>query len=175
MDALLAVASKRDVRSYAGGPIPPEAEAWILDAGRLAGSARNRQPCRFVVAEGDARAAVAATVYAPRNVLGAALVVTITVTPGGGLVDFDAGRVAQSMMLAGWAQGIASCPNGIADPEALRRALGVVEPERPVVVLGFGHPASGRDPARRTAEGWSRRAPRLPLDRLVRRVGSPAP
>ena len=53
MDALLAVASKRDVRAYSGEPIPPEAEAWILDAGRLSGSARNRQPCRFVVAEGE--------------------------------------------------------------------------------------------------------------------------
>jgi hypothetical protein len=39
-------------------------------------------------------------------------------------------------------------------------------------VLGFGYPASGRDPARRTAEEWSRRAPRLPLEQLVRRVGS---
>jgi nitroreductase len=175
MDVLLAVASKRDVRVYDGEPIPAEAEAWILDAGRLSGSASNRQPCRFVVAEGEARAAVAAAVYAPRNVLGAALVVTITVTPGGRLVDFDAGRVAQSMMLAAWAQGIASCPNGIADPEALRRALGIVDPERPVIVLGFGYPAAGRDPARRPAEAWSRRAPRLPLEQLVRRVGSPAP
>ncbi|HSJ73195.1 MAG TPA: nitroreductase family protein [Miltoncostaeaceae bacterium] len=175
MDALLALASKRDVRAYTGEPVPAEAEARILDAGRLSGSARNRQPCRFVVAEGQARAAVAAAVYGPRNVLGAALVVTITVTPGGGLVDFDAGRAAQSMMLAGWAQGIASCPNGIADPEAVRRALGIVDPERPIIVLGFGYPAGGRDPSRRTAEAWSRRAPRLPLERLVRRVGSPAP
>jgi nitroreductase len=172
MDALLAVASKRDVRAYRGEPIAAQTEAWILDAGRLSGSARNRQPCRFVVAEGDARAAVAAAVYAPRNVLGAALVVTVTVTPGGGLVDFDAGRVAQSMMLAAWAQGVASCPNGIADPDALRRALGIVDPERPVIVLGFGHPASGRDPDRRSAQEWSRRAPRLPLEQLVRRVGS---
>lgn len=175
MDVLLAVASKRDVRAYSGEPISADAERRILDAGRLSGSARNRQPCRFVVAEGDARAAVAAAVYGPRNVLGASLVVTITVTPGGGLVDFDAGRVAQSMMLAAWAEGIASCPNGIADPEALRGALGIVDPERPVIVLGFGYPAVGRDPGRRTADAWSRRAPRLPLERLVRRVGSPAP
>jgi nitroreductase len=175
MDALLALASKRDVRVYSGEPVPAEAERWILDAGRLSGSARNRQPCRFVIAEGDARAAVARCVYAPANVLGAALAVTITVTPGGRMVDFDAGRAAQSMMLAGWAQGIASCPNGIADPEALCRALGIEEPERPVVVLGFGYPARGRDPSRRSAEEWSARAPRLPLERLVRRVGSPAP
>ena len=127
-----------------------------------------------MVAEGAARAAVARASTRRRNVLGAGLVVAIVVTPGGGLVDFDAGRVAQSMMLAGWAEGIASCPNGIADREALRRALGIEEPERPVIVLGFGPPAGPR-PARRSAEDWSRRARRLPLERLVRRVGSPAP
>jgi nitroreductase len=172
MDALLAVASKRDVRAYAAQPVPPEAERRILDAGRVTGSARNRQPCRFVVAEGEASAEVAGAVYAPGNVLGAGLVVAVTVTPGGGLVDFDAGRVAQSMMLAAWAQGIASCPNGIADPAALRRALAIEEPERPVVVLGFGYPRVARDPGRRSPEAWSRRARRLPLEELVRRVGS---
>jgi nitroreductase len=175
VDALLAVASKRDVREYSPRPVPPEAERRILDAGRVTGSARNRQPCRFVVAEGGARAEVARAVYAARNVLGAGLVVTLTVTPGGGLVDFDAGRVAQSMMLAAWAEGIASCPNGVADPAALCRALSIEEPERPVVVLGFGYPRAPRDPGRRSAEAWSRRARRLPLDALVRRVGPSAP
>lgn len=172
MDLHLAVASKRDVRAYSGEPVPAEAERRILDAGRLAGSARNRQPCRFVVVEGDAVASVARAVYAPRNVLGAGLVVAVVVTPGGGLVDFDAGRAAQNMMLAGWADGVASCPNGIAAPEALRRALGLEEPERAVVVLSFGFPQAPRDPARRSAGEWSRRAPRLPLESLVRRVGS---
>ncbi len=175
MDVHLALASKRDVRAYSGEAVPSEAERRILDAGRLAGSARNRQPCRFVVAEGSARDAVAGAVYSPGNVLGAGLVVAVVVSPGGGLVDFDAGRAAQSMMLAGWAEGIASCPNGIADPGALRRTLGIEEPERAVVVLTFGPPAVARDPGRRSAEAWSRRARRLPLEGLVRRVGAPAP
>jgi nitroreductase len=98
--------------------------------------------------------------------------VVIVVTPGGNLVDFDAGRTAQNMMLAGWAEGIASCPNGIADRERLASALGIEPPERAVIVLSFGPPARGRDPERRSADEWSARAPRLPLDALVRRVGS---
>ena len=173
MDVLLAVASKRDVRAYSGEALSAETERRILDAGRLAGSASNRQPCRFLVAEGDAQAAVAGAVYSPRVVLGAALVVTLVVTPGGGLVDFDAGRAAQSMMLAAWGEGVASCPNGIADRAALDRALGLQEPERAVIVLAFGRPPVDRDPARRSAEEWSERARRLPLEGLVRRVGSP--
>ncbi len=170
MDVHLAIASKRDTRGYSGAPVSEEVAYRILDAGRLVGSARNRQPCRFVVVGGEALPAVADTVYLAGNILSAGLVVAIVVTPGGGLVDFDAGRAAQNMMLAGWAEGIASCPNGIADREGLDTALGIHEPERAVIVLSFGAPERPRDPARRDADAWSARAPRYPLDALVRRV-----
>lgn len=175
MDTHLAVASKRDVRAYDGTPVPEDVALRILDAGRLTGSARNRQPTRFLVVEGDAVAAVASTVYVPRNVVTAGLVVVIVVSPGGNMVDFDAGRAAQSMMLSGWADGIASCPNGIADATTLERALGIAAPERAAVVLSFGAPPTRRDPARRSADEWSARARRLPLEDVVRRVGSVNP
>jgi nitroreductase len=171
MDVHLAVASKRDVRRYAGRPVGPEAERRILDAGRLAGSASNRQPCRYAVVEGEAVERVARTLYSPQNVVGAGLVVAIVVTPGGRMVDFDAGRAAQSMMLQAWADGVASCPNGVADRDGLHRALGLSGDERAVVVLSFGEPEDSRDPARRSPEKWSARARRVPLDELVRRVG----
>jgi nitroreductase len=174
MDAHLALASKRDTRRYSGGSVPDEVERRLLDAGRLAGSARNRQPSRFVIVEGEARPAVADAVYRASNVLDAGLVVALVVTPGGNLVDFDAGRVAQSMMLSAWADGIASCPNGIADPDALARVLGIEPPERAVVVLSFGPTERPRDPGRRSADDWSARAERMPLESLVRRVGAPA-
>lgn len=172
MDLHLAVASKRDSRAYDGSPVAEEAAGLILDAGRLAGSARNRQPVRFVIAEGEAVPAVADAVYQAGNVLSAGLVVALVVSPGGNLVDFDAGRAAQNMMLAGWAEGIASCPNGIADRVALERALVIEQPERAVIVLSFGAPAAPRDVGRRSAARWSARADRMPLDSLVRRVGS---
>lgn len=172
MDVHLAVASKRDSRAYSGAGVPDEIARRILDAGRLAGSARNRQPVRFIVVEGEAVPAVADTVYRAGNVLDAGLVVVVVVSPGGGLVDFDAGRAAQSMMLAGWADGITSCPNGVADPDALARALAIELPERAVVVISFGPPLKPRDPARRTADEWSARAKREPLDAIVTHVGA---
>ena len=173
MDVRLAVTSKRDVRRYTGRPVDDAVTERILDAGRLAGSARNRQPTRFLIPEGPALHAAARAVYGPGNVLGAGLVVALVVTPGGNLVDFDAGRAAQNMMLAAWAEGVGSCPNGVADREAMHTALGVDDPERVVVVISFGGPVSGRDPSRRTPEEWSRRANRIPLASLVRRVSEP--
>src|SRR3954454_10382427 len=97
MDAFLAVVSKREVRDYDGRPLPEDAERRILEAGRLAGSSRNRQARRFVVLRDPA--AAAAHVYSPENLRGAALAVAI-VTAGRGPSGMDAGRAAQNMMLA---------------------------------------------------------------------------
>ena len=157
MDAFLAIASKRDERAYAERPLPDDVVTRILDAGRLAGSAVNRQPWQFVVVSD--RDVLATAVYAPQNVLTAALVVAIV-----GARGFDVGRCAQNMMLAAWNDGVASCPNGIRDAE---RAAQVVGGEVGVV-LSFGYPARPRDPQSRAAAEWSARAKRKPLDELVR-------
>jgi nitroreductase len=47
VDTFLAVASKREVREYAGRPIPADAQQRILEAGRIAGSSRKSQPWRL--------------------------------------------------------------------------------------------------------------------------------
>ncbi len=170
MDTYLAIASRRDQRRYRPEPLSDDVVGRILDAGRLAGSASNRQPWTFVVPEGRSRVeAVAETVYVPDNVLGAGLVVAVVVT-GKGPVSFDAGRAAQSMLLAAWNEGVASCPNGIAERDALHAALELGEEETPVIVLTFGLPERLRDPASRTAEDWSARANRRPLGDVVRRL-----
>jgi nitroreductase len=43
VDTWLAVASRREVREHADREIPEDVVQRILDAGRLAGSAKNRQ------------------------------------------------------------------------------------------------------------------------------------
>lgn len=170
MDTYLAIASRRDQRRYETDALPDEVVERILDAGRLAGSASNRQPWTFVVPETRERIeALAETVFVPDNVLGAALVVAVVVT-GKGPVSFDAGRAAQNMLLAAWNDGLASCPNGLADRDAAHAALGLGEEETPVIVLSFGHPQRRREPESRSAADWSLQANRKPLDDLVRRL-----
>jgi nitroreductase len=165
MDAYLAIASRREVRDYDGRPLPDDAVRRILDAGRLAGSSKNRQNRRFVVVRSRTEE-VANAVYAPRNVLGAALVVAI-VTFGKGPLAFDAGRAAQNMMLAAWNAGIGSCPNGVADAEAMRRALDLREGEQAAIVLSFGYPRRPTSPERRPPERWVEAADRVPFEEAV--------
>jgi nitroreductase len=170
VDTLLAIASRRDERRTLPEPLPRELVLTLLDAGRLSGSSRNRQPWTFAVPTSATRTEqLAGAVYVPDNVLHAGLVVAVLVQ-GKGPVLFDAGRAAQSMLLAAWAKGLASCPNGIADVATARAALDASEDETPVIVLTFGLPERPRDAERHSASEWSARANRKPLDDVVRWV-----
>jgi len=171
MDVYLAVVSKREVREYADRPIASEVERRILEAGRLAGSSKNRQQRRFVVMRDDGvREEVASSVYAGDNVRGAALVVAVVIGAKGPTA-FDAGRAAQNMMLAASDDGVGSCPNGIADVERLRAAVGHGEDESVATVLTFGYPAKPRrDPESLSAQEWVARADRRPLEEIVTEV-----
>jgi nitroreductase len=165
MDAFLAIVSRREVRGYDGRALPDDGVRRILDAGRLAGSSRNRQQRRFVVVRSRVQE-VAGAVYAPGNVLGAALVVAV-VTFGKGPLAFDAGRAAQNMMLAAWNEGVGSCPNGIADADAMRRALELDDGEQAAMVVSFGYPLRPISPERRPPERWIEAADRVPFDETV--------
>ena len=74
------------------------------------------------------------------------------------------------MLLAAWNEGIASCPNGIADRDAAVAALELGDDETPVIVLTFGPPERVRDPGSDRPDEWSVRANRRPLDDVVRRL-----
>jgi nitroreductase len=167
VDTFLAVASRREVRDYAGRPIPADAARRILEAGRAAGSARNRQPWRFVVVEDPSvREQLAGLVSAPGNVRTASMVVVMTLR-GRGPIMFDAGRAAQNMMLTAWNDGIGSCPNSMPDPDSVARLLALDEDERPAMAFTFGYPARERDPDSHSATEWLARADRKPLDEVV--------
>ena len=169
MDTYLAIASKRDWRRFADRPIPEDVERRTLDAGRLAGSASNKQHRRFVVVEDpELKRRLAETVYAASNVLNAPLVVAL-VGPEGTIPTFDGGRAAQNMFLAAWNEGVASVPNGMPDAARTGALLGLAADERPLLVLSFGYPSTPKDPERRSAEEWSAEANRRPLEEVVER------
>jgi nitroreductase len=166
VDAFLAIVSKRDTRRYADRAVPDEILQRVLEAGRITGSARNRQPWRFLLVQSPERVdRLADAVYVPETVRGAKVVLAI-VSSGG----MDTGRCAQNMMLAAWNEGVASCPNGVADADAARTALGLGEDDLVATVLTFGYPAHGKTGESRTVEEWIERADRKPLDELVERL-----
>jgi nitroreductase len=164
MDAYLAIVSRREAREYDGRPLPEDVKRQILEAGRLAGSSRNRQMRRFVVLSDHE--AVSRAVWSPGNITRAALVVAIVVS-GKGPLALDAGRAAQNMLLAAHALGVGSCPNGVSDRDAMAAAVGLSDDEEVATVLSFGYPPRPRNPDRLDAGEWIRRAGRLPFDQVV--------
>jgi nitroreductase len=167
VDAYLAIASRRETRSYRPDPVPDDVVTRILEAGRVSGSAANRQPWRFVVVrQRELLDRLAPTAYAPGNLSSCALFIAMLLNETD-RSTFDAGRAAQNMMLAAWNDGVGSCPNGFRDDEAARELLGGRPDQRLIVGITCGYPVRGRAPDTRTADEWLARARRLPLDELV--------
>lgn len=52
-----AITNRRSIRKYKDKPVPKEVITEILQAGIFAPSSKNRQPWKFIVAEGNAKAA----------------------------------------------------------------------------------------------------------------------
>ena len=160
MDAYRAVVDKRDQRAFLPTPIPDESLRRILQAARMTGSSKNREPNRLIVVrERPTVAALVADFELARWLPAAAAVIVIVQTARH---DFDAGRCAQNMMIAAWNDGIGSCPAHL--PEAhVARVLGVPPTLQVNRVIGFGYIDPGRAaPPRSVAR------PRRPLDELVR-------
>ena len=160
MDAYRAIVDKRDQRIFLDRPVPEEALTRILQAGRMTGSSKNVEPNRFVVVrDRDRVAALAALSPAARWMARAAVIVVIAQTREH---QFDAGRCAQNMMLAAWADGVGSCPAHLPEAE-VSRLLGIPTEMAVNRVIGFGYV----DPAR-TGPPASVARRRRPLSELVR-------
>lgn len=158
MDAYTAIRTKRDTRAYAPRPIAAEVLERILQAGRMAGSSKNSQPCRLVVLhDAEHIRELAGCGQFATHVPSAPVVVAVVLTPDGGA--FDAGRTAENMMIAAWAEGITSCPTSLHDAECAARVLDLPPEHRVAIVLPFAYPEAS------TAARPGR--PRLPLEELV--------
>jgi nitroreductase len=136
VDTYRAIVDKRDQRAFLPRPIPQDALRRILQAGRMTGSSKNREPNRFVVVRDAGRlAAIAALGRQARWLAGAAVLVAIVQTERH---EYDAGRCAQNMMLAAWGDGIGSCPAHVPEAE-LGALLGVPSGLHVNRVIGFGY------------------------------------
>ena len=158
MDAFKAIVTKRDTRYYTAEPIAPEVLTRILQAGRMAGSSKNTQPVRLVVVQDQAaREALASCGDFASHLHHCAAAVAVVLAPGGS--GFDAGRVAQNLMVAAWNEGIATCPTSMHRPDCAAEKLGLPPEHAVAIVVAMGHPdlkhplSGGRQ--------------RLPLDELV--------
>ncbi|TMC70717.1 MAG: hypothetical protein E6J15_12110, partial [Chloroflexi bacterium] len=132
----------------------------------------NSQPWRFVVLEDrQHRHDLANLIMAPRNLDRCAVAIAVVLLNE--RLRFDAGRVAQNMMVAAWALGVGSCPNSVRPDEhdRMRKELGAPADSAIATIVTLGYPASGqpRPRAKADPEKILTKLNRLPLEELVHR------
>jgi nitroreductase len=152
MDVFEAIAARRSVRAYLDRPVGEDILEKVLDAARLAPSARNAQEWRFVVVtDRDVRQRIAAEA-ARQPFIGTAGVLLAccaltdgrTMRCGQAAYPIDVAIAMDHLSLAAAALGLGTCWIGSFDEELVRRILGIQPGVRVVQLMPLGYPA---DPA----------------------------
>ena len=151
---------RRSIRVYKPDPVPAEMLEQILEAGRWAPSASNRQPWAFVVVQDpEIRRQVAshAAYYFVRwaHVSEAPLLLVLCGNRKSGIyrqfLHEDIGLAGGQMMLQAHALGLGTCWIGGLDRKAISGILKVPDEWETVGLLTVGFPAESPRPARRRA------------------------
>ena len=163
MDTFTALRNKRDTRSYRDEAVAPEVLDRVLDAARMAGSAKNNQPVRMIViTDHDTKVGLKASGDFAAWIDQAPYVVVVTVRNDAGPRSlFDVGRHSQNLMVAAYAEGLATCPVTIHHPEVARELLAIPAEFDPVMIITLGHPAPGGEAPPQIA------GPRVPLGQYL--------
>jgi len=168
MDVLEAIRQRRSCRSYQDQPVPEEHLLAILEAGRLAPSAGNRQPWHFVVARDPApRQALAQACNGQTWLASAGAIIAGVGKPA--VSDkwhrVDVAIALENMVLAATALGYGTCWIGAFDQEQVRAVLGLPAELEVLALTPVGVPAEPSEPR-----------PRMPLGEFAsyERYGRPA-
>ncbi|HJN17249.1 MAG TPA: nitroreductase family protein [Armatimonadota bacterium] len=136
MDTIQAIRNRRSVRAYVPDPVPDDHLEQILEAGRQAPSARNRQPWHFIVVrDPERREAVAKACAGQMFMADADVTVCVCGLPAeSDWQRVDASIALQNMVLAATAFGYGTCWIGAMDKDEVRAVLGI-PPELEILCL----------------------------------------
>ena len=140
MEVFEAVQTVLAVRSYQDKPIPPDAVRRIVEAGRLTGSAMNRQPWHFIVVEDRETLRQLGSVMKTGPYIAQAPMAVVVVIERTSLAESDGSRAIQSMILTAWAGGIGSNWVGYMAPDEVKPILAIPAELDVLAVVSFGYP-----------------------------------
>lgn len=128
------------VRRYQDRPVPEAVLRRILEAGRLTGSAVNRQPWHFIVIQDrDTLRQLGALAQSGPYVAEAPLAIVVAIDKTQFAVS-DASRAVQSMLLTAWDAGVGSNWVGFGGLAEVKALLGIPAELDMLAILPFGYP-----------------------------------
>lgn len=152
MDVHEAIRTRRSVRSYTSRPIPEAVLQHLRDALRLAPSACNIQPWRFIfVTDQQLKQDLAQAANQQTFIAQAPLIVVACGYPDqaykrmggtGNSVDIDLAIALDHLTLAAVAEGLGTCWIGAFDEGRIKRLLGVPRGVKVVALIPVGFPAT---------------------------------
>lgn len=162
------VESRKSVRGYDVRPVAPEILERVLDAGRLAPSAKNLQPWKFLVVSSPEMLAKVRPCYqrdwfhqAPHIlfVTGDRAEAWVRPSDGWNSLETDLGIAMDHLILAAHDEGLATCWISAFDPQMLREALDLDPTEEVFAITPLGYAS---------ADAQTRPKTRKTLDEVVR-------
>ena len=137
IDLLNFLRGLRAIRDYTSEPVSDQTLDSILEVGRWSGSAANRQPTELVVIH-DPETKRKFGEWGSNTATGAAAVLLLVTSDGAIL---DEGRMAERLLLAAAAQGLASNVSTLKEngPDHAKGLLGIPADRRAEVVVTIGH------------------------------------
>jgi nitroreductase len=158
MEVLEAIETRRSIRKYKPEPIPDGDLKKILEAARLAPSAGNRQPWRFVVVrDAETKRKMGEAARNQTWISDAGTVVAALAMPKdhpevyARWVERDVMTAVEHMVLAAWSLGYGTCWIGAFHEDRVKELLGIPEDMTVINLLPIGVPdqspdARGRKP-----------------------------
>ena len=149
MDVFEAIRNRRSIRDYSGKPVSDAVLKKVLEAARLAPSARNRQEWRFIAVRDSAKRASLAQAAKGQEFVGKAPVVLAfcatedddMMTCGQKAGPIDVSIALAYVTLAATAEGLGTCWLGAYHEDKVKEILGVPANARVVAMTPLGYPA----------------------------------
>lgn len=168
MEFLKVLQTRRSIRSYSSKSIDTEVLRTVLNAARMAPSANNVQPWRFIVVSDDNKRKAIAKISANQSFIAEAPLVVVCC--GKRYVDrwswlnknmyiLDTAIAIDHLTLAARNEGLGTCWIGAFDHEDLKNLLKVPEGFDILVLTPLGYPAR--------PESFHETSSRKPLDEIV--------
>ncbi len=160
MDIFEAIKRRYSCRAYENRPIEQEKLARVLEAARLAPSAKNLQDWRFVVVtDADTKAKLAEAARDQKFVASASAVIVAcsnsdyVMTCGQPIGPIDISIALEHIALQATAEGLGTCWIGSFYADKVRAVLGIPEDVAVIELMPIGYPAdSQKQPKREPIE-----------------------
>jgi nitroreductase len=146
METLDAISKRASLKAHPSSrEIEPEKIARILNAARLAPSARNTQPWRFIVVQGrEAVEALVGSVFFEHNqvIKKAPVIIIVCANPSDDVYYlFDVGLAVENMLLAATDLGLLTHPMAALNVDKLKDTLGIPDEVSFVIATPLAYPA----------------------------------